>query len=179
MEHTKEQVKKELEQAMQIAKDSPNCTLSDEELKKRYDDLSTDENLETLSKLLTVADGDKPEAKKHETTTITARVLKETADRLTRISEEQGIPLGEQIDRMTFKFHPYDVGLAVQLICEEIVTCTINFDQPQFYLTLYMVLNVLKKCLDGNEPESLKKLVDEMEEILKSKGAELPEDEAE
>ena len=31
MEHTKEQVKKELEQAMQIAKDSPYRTLSDEE----------------------------------------------------------------------------------------------------------------------------------------------------
>ena len=164
---------------MQIAKDSPYRTLSDEELKKRYDDLSTEESLETLSKLLTVADGNKPETKKHEKTTITATVLKETADRLTEISEEQGIPLGEQIDRMTFKFHPYDVGLAVQLICEVIVTCTVNFDQPQFYLTLYMVLDVLKKCLDGNEPESLKKRVEEMEEILKSKGAELPEEEAE
>jgi len=48
MEHTKEQVKKELDQALQIAKDSPYRTLSDEELKKRFDDLSTEESLETL-----------------------------------------------------------------------------------------------------------------------------------
>lgn len=179
MEHTKEQVKAELKAAMNIAKDSPLCSLSDEELQKRFEDLSTDENLETLSKLLTVADGEKPEKRKIEKTTITVEVLTDTADKLNTVYERHGIPVGEQIDRMTFNFHPYDVGLAAHLICEEILSCTVNFDQAQFNLTIYMVLNILKKCFADGEPDALRRIVDELIEVIKAKGTELPDGETE
>lgn len=32
-----------------------------------------------------------------------------------------GISVGEQIDRLCFNYHPYDAGLAAQMICESIV----------------------------------------------------------
>lgn len=164
---------------MKLLKNKHDLDISEEELLSRHTALSSDENLEILSLLMSVAEsekGEKSEKKKIEKTTITVEVLKETADRFNAVYEESGIPIGEQIDRMSFNFHPYDIGLAVQLICEDILAHTVNFNQAQFDLVIYLVLSMLKKSFASNEPDALRRMVDDVSALIRGKGAEAPAD---
>ena len=123
-----------------------------------------------LALLTRAAEGEKnerPPKRTTEKTTVTIEVSKETADKFHEIYEHIGIPVGEQIDRMFIHYHPYDMGLAVQLICEDIVVHTENFNQAQFNLIIYLVLSMLKKSFASDEPEALRRMVEDIELLIR------------
>ena len=108
----REKVLKQLDDAAEAIRNNPASDFTEEELRKKIEAVSTEEGLEMWSRLLKVAAGE-PRPRSTEKTTLTAEVLKDTADRLNNISEVTGISVGEQIDRLCFNFHPYDAGLTI------------------------------------------------------------------
>ena len=103
--------------------------------------------------------------------------MKDTADRLNDISEVTGISVGEQIDRRCFNYHPYDAGLAAQMICESIVAHTSNLDDAQFDLAIYMVLNIFTKVFEKDDDKAaFTELVERAKAMLQSKGVEAPDE---
>lgn len=177
MEYTNEQLKREFDQAFKLLKDKHNIDISEEELLSQNAALPSDEKNKILAMLMSVAESEKKEKsdkKKIEKTTITIEVLKETADRFNAIYEKIGVTVGEQIDRMSFNFHPYDMGIAAELICEDILIHTVNFNNVQFNFVIYLVLSMLKKSFADNEPYALRRLVDEVGALICGKGAEAP-----
>ena len=177
MEYTNEQLNRELDQAFKLLKDKHNIDISEEELLSQNAALPSDEKNKILAMLMSVAESEKKEKKdkrKIEKTTITVEVLKETAERFNAIYEKIGVTVGEQIDRMSFNFHPYDMGMAAELICEDILIHTVNFNHVQFNFVIYLVLSMLKKSFADNEPSALRRLVDEVGTLICGKGAEAP-----
>lgn len=102
---------------------------------------------------------------------ITATVLPQTKNALENMSEVSGISVGEIIDRMTLKWSPKDPEYAAQLILDEMVIHSRYLGPEDFNRTVSIVLAVIKKSLAIDEPEAIKKFIDEIEQILKDKMA--------
>ena len=169
-------VLKQLDDAAEAIRNNPASDFTEEELRKKIEAVSTEEGLEMWSRLLKVAAGE-PRSRSTEKTTLTAEVLKDTADRLNDISEVTGISVGEQIDRLCFNFNPYDAGLAAHMICESIVAHTSNLDDAQFDLAIYMVLNIFTKVLEKDDDKAaFTELVERAKAMLQSKGVEAPDE---
>ena len=79
-------VLKQLDDAAEAIRNNPASDFTEEELRKKIEAVSTEEGLEMWSRLLKVAAGE-PRSRSTEKTTLTAEVLKDTADRLNDISE--------------------------------------------------------------------------------------------
>lgn len=170
-EAEREKVLKELEGVAETIRKNPDSDLTEEEFRRRIETVSTEEGLELLSRLLKVAAGE-PRPVCTEKVTITAEIMKDTAERLEQICEMTGMSVGEQIDRLCFNYHPYDAGLAAQMICESIVAHTSNLDDMQFDLAIYMVLNLFTKVLEkDNDKAAFTELVERAKAMLQSKGA--------
>ena len=170
-------VLQQLEEAAEAIRKNPNSDLTEDELRRRIETVSTEEGLELLSRLLKVAAGE-PRPVCIEKVTLTAEIMKDTAERLEQISEVTGVTVGEQIDRLCFNYHPRDAALAAQMICESIVAHTSNLDEPQFDLAMYIVLSMFSKVLEsGNDKAAFADLVERARTLLQSKGVDLPDEE--
>lgn len=179
MDNKKELLLKQLEEVKQYIADNPDCEISVEELEASIESVSTAEGIELLSRFMKAVSGTPQKKMSTEKTTITAEVLKDTADKLNSVAEISGTPVGEQIDRMGFYIHPYDPALAAQLICEDLIAHTINLSEDQFDLAIYLVLSMMEKGLgmdSENNRKAFKDLVEKARKVLDNKGIELPED---
>ncbi len=178
-ENEKKKVLQQLEDVADAIRNNPASDFTEEELRERIEAETTEEGLEKWSRILKVAAGE-PRPRSSEKVTLTVEVLENTAERLNQISEVTGVSVGEQIDRLCFNFHPYDAGLATQMICESIVAHTCNLDDTQFDLTMYLVLtsflSVLKK---EKSKDTFAMLVEKIRVLLEEKGVEIPEEDEE
>ncbi len=97
---------------------------------------------------------------------ITANVLPETKASLDKMCEVSGLSLGEIIDRMALKWHANDPEHAAQLILDDTIIHTRDLTPEDFNLTVEIVLAVIKESLSINEPQAIKKLLDDIEAKL-------------
>ena len=102
-------------------------------------------------------------------TEITATVLQQTKNSIEGMCEVSGLSIGEIIDRMILKWSAKDPEHATQLILDDMVIHTKDLSPEDFNLTVYCILAVIKRSLSKDEPEAIKKVIDEIEQILKDK----------
>lgn len=102
-------------------------------------------------------------------TEITATVLQQTKDSIDGMCEVSGLSAGEIIDRMALNWNAKVPEHAIQLILDDMVIHTKNLSPEDFNLTVYGILAVIKRSLSKDEPEAIKKVIDEIELILKDK----------
>lgn len=178
-ENERELLMKQLAEAVELIRNNPDSDIREEELRAKIEAVSTEEGLELLSRVLKVSSGAGKRDVCTEKVSITAEVMKDTADRLNNISDVAGIPIGEQIDRLCFNYHPQDAGLAAQMICESIVAHTSNLNDAQFDLAMYMVLSMFSKVSEKEEDkDAFARLVEDARSVLERKGVNLPEEES-
>ena len=167
MNMTKEQVRKEMEKRLKESQNDPHFKISEEQLENWKEAMMDEANLQILSLIMSTPDRSKNTLR--ETQTITVEVLQETAESLNKVFDRTGISIGEQIDRMTFQFHPSDIGVAVQFTCEDLLAHTIKFNEMQFQMTVYLLVSLLKKGLFAENNTNLRKTLEELCDYLKQK----------
>lgn len=111
------------------------------------------------------------------TTTLTATVLNKTEEALKHMGELSGLSAGEVIDRLVVNWEAHDAVFASQLILEDMVMHTRLLDREHLNLTFAIVLSVIKKSMSDDEPEALKRLVEELSAMLKEPDAEASDSE--
>lgn len=107
--------------------------------------------------------------KKTNLTEITATVLQQTKDSIESMCEVSGLSVGEIIDRMALNWSAKDPDHAIQLILDDMVIHTRNLSPADFNLTVAGILAVLKRGLAKDEPEAIKKVLEEIEQMLKER----------
>lgn len=105
------------------------------------------------------------------TTTLTATVLYKTEEALKNLSEVSGLSVGEIIDRLVVNWEAHDAVYPSQLILEDMVMHTQKLDRKHLNLTFAIVLSVIKKSMSDDEPEALKRIVEELDAMLKEADA--------
>ena len=104
-------------------------------------------------------------------TEIKATVLQQTKNSIEGMCEVSGLSMGEIIDRMALKWSAKDPEHATQLILDDMIIHTRDLSPEDFDKTVFGILVVLKKSLSIDEPDAIKKVIDEIEQILKDKKA--------
>lgn len=102
-------------------------------------------------------------------TEITATVLQQTKDSIEGMCEASGLSIGEIIDRMALKWSAKDPEHAMQLILDDMVIHTRDLSPEDFNLTVAGILTVLKRSLAKDEPEAIRKVLEEIEQMVKDK----------
>lgn len=110
------------------------------------------------------------------TTMLTATVLHKTDESLKQLCEVSGLSVGEVIDRLIVNWEAHDAIFASQLILEDMLMHTRLLDREQLSLTFTIILSVIKRSMAEDEPESLKRVVEELDAILKETDIELSND---
>lgn len=104
------------------------------------------------------------EKKKYVEMTIT--VLKDTEEHLKEMAELTHSSVGHMVDRMAMNWAVEEPSLAAYLILEDLLTHTINLDWNKTNQALAIVIATIKKSVEDNDPQALKNLVRELDEIL-------------
>lgn len=102
-------------------------------------------------------------------TEITATVLQQTKNSIEGMCEVSGLSIGEIIDRMALKWSAKDPEHAMQLILDDMIIHARDLSPEDFNLTVLGILAVLKRSLSKDEPDAIRKVIDEIEQILKDK----------
>ncbi len=110
------------------------------------------------------------------TTTLAATILCKTDESLKQLCEVSGLSVGEVIDRLIINWEAHDAIFASQLILEDMLMHTRLLDREQLSLTFTIILSVIKKSMNEDDPDSLKRVVEELDAILKETDVELPND---
>lgn len=102
-------------------------------------------------------------------TEITATVLQQTKNSIEGMCGISELSMGEIIDRMALKWSAKDPEHAIQLILDDMIIHTRNLSSEDFNQTVLGILLVLKRSLSKDEPNAIKKVMEEIEQIVKSK----------
>lgn len=103
---------------------------------------------------------------KREYTEITVKILKDTAKHLKEMAELTHSSEGHIIDKMALNWAAEEPTVAAHLILEDILTHTANLDWDGTNQALAIVIGAIRKSLHDNDPQALRKLVREVDEIL-------------
>lgn len=93
---------------------------------------------------------------KREYTEITINILKETEENLREMAALSHSSTGHMIDRMAMNWVAKEPVIAANLILEDLLTHTVNFDLHETNQAIAIVLAIIRKSLDCNDPQALK-----------------------
>lgn len=102
-------------------------------------------------------------------TEITVTVLQQTKNSIEVVCETSGLSIGEIIDRMALNWSANDLDHTIKLILDDMVIHTRNLSPDDFNLTVIGILDVIKRSLAKDNPKAIKKVIEEIEQMLKDK----------
>ena len=99
---------------------------------------------------------------------MTIKVLNETSEHLKEMAKMTHTSIGHIVDRMAMNWAVEDPALAGYLILEDLLTHTVNLDWNGTNQALAIVVATIRKSLYDNDPQALRNIVREVDEILNS-----------